>query len=88
VFTIEKADGTVHACKRQSKKFISMYIPIRSYRYTVAMFPLPYKNVLKHRTRENVGGISIVVFNMKCTTECSIGLWPDTGVHWLCFWRF
>jgi hypothetical protein len=35
------------------------YSPIRSYRYTAAMFPLPYKNVLKYRTRQNVGGISI-----------------------------
>jgi hypothetical protein len=43
---------------------------IRSYRYTVAMFPLPYKNVLKYRTRKNVGGISISVFNTKCTREC------------------
>jgi hypothetical protein len=46
------------------------YSPIRSYRYTVAMFPLPYKNVLKYRTRQNVGGISILVFNTKCTREC------------------
>jgi hypothetical protein len=29
-----------------------------SYRYTVAMFPLPYKNVVKYRTRGKVGAIS------------------------------
>jgi hypothetical protein len=44
--------------------------PIRSYPFTVAMFPLPYKNVLKYRTREKVGGISILVFNTKCTRVC------------------
>jgi hypothetical protein len=27
------------------------YSPIRSCRYAVAMFPLPYKNVLRYRTR-------------------------------------
>jgi hypothetical protein len=34
------------------------------------MFPSPYKNVLKCRTRQNVGGISIFAFNTKCTAEC------------------
>jgi hypothetical protein len=42
-----------------------LYSPIRSYGYTVAMFPLPYKNVLRYRMRQNVGGISILVFNTK-----------------------
>jgi hypothetical protein len=42
---------------------------IPSYRYTVAMFPLPIQNVLKYHTRENVGCISIFVFNTKCTRE-------------------
>jgi hypothetical protein len=41
---------------------------IRSYRYTVATFPLPYK--MKYRTRQTVCGISILVFNTKCTREC------------------
>jgi hypothetical protein len=41
----------------------SHHSPIRSYRYTVAMFPLPYTNVLKNHTRQNVGGISILAFN-------------------------
>jgi hypothetical protein len=44
--------------------------PIRSYRYAVAMFPLPFKIVLKYHTREKVGGISILVFNTKCSREC------------------
>jgi hypothetical protein len=39
--------------------------PIRRYRYTDAVFPFPYKNVLKYRTRQNLGGISILVFNTK-----------------------
>jgi hypothetical protein len=43
--------------------------PNRSYRYTVAMFPLSYKNVLRYRTRQNVGGICKLVLNKKCTTE-------------------
>jgi hypothetical protein len=34
------------------------------------MFPLPYKDVLKYRTRQNVGGLSILVLNKKCTREC------------------
>jgi DNA polymerase III epsilon subunit-like protein len=46
--------------------------PIRSYRYTVAMFPLPYKNVLKYPTRQNVGGISILV---------SIQNVPESAAH-------
>jgi hypothetical protein len=46
------------------------HTPIRSYRYTVAMFPLPYKTVLKYRTGQNVGGISILASNTKCTREC------------------
>jgi hypothetical protein len=29
-----------------------------------------HKNVLKYRTRQNVGGISILVFNTKCNKEC------------------
>jgi hypothetical protein len=28
--------------------------------------------VLKYRTRQNVGGISILVFNTKCTSECRL----------------
>jgi hypothetical protein len=59
--------------------------PIQSYRYTVAKFPLPYKNVLKYRTRQNVGGIPILVFNTKCTRECrphfaACGT-PDRAMH-------
>jgi hypothetical protein len=34
------------------------------------MFPFPYKNLVKYPTRQNVGGISILVFNIKCTREC------------------
>jgi hypothetical protein len=30
---------------------------------------LPYKNVLKFRTRQNTGGISICVFNTKIQNE-------------------
>jgi hypothetical protein len=50
----------------------------------VTLFPLPYKYVLKYRTREKVGGDFILVFNTKCTRECRppfaravlrIGLW-------------
>jgi hypothetical protein len=44
--------------------------PIWSYRYTVAMFPLPYKNVLRYRAQQNAGGISILASNTKCTREC------------------
>jgi hypothetical protein len=40
--------------------------PIRSYSYTVAIVPLPYKNVLKHRTQQTDGGISILIFNTFC----------------------
>jgi hypothetical protein len=59
--------------------------PSQSYRYTVAMFPLPYKNVLKYRTRQNVGGISILASNTKCTRECrphfaACGT-PDRAAH-------
>jgi hypothetical protein len=43
-----------------------------SYRYTVAMFPLPYKNVPKYRTRQNVGGISILALNTKI---------PESAAH-------
>jgi hypothetical protein len=61
------------------------YSPIRSYRYTVAMFPLPYKNVLTYRTRQNVGGIPILASNTKCTRECrphfaACGN-PDRAIH-------
>jgi hypothetical protein len=55
---------------QMTTKVCAAHIPILSYRYTVAMFPLPYKNVLKYRTRPNVGGISILVFNQECTREC------------------
>jgi hypothetical protein len=51
-------------------KHKGMSCRIQSYRYTVAMFPLPYKNVLRYRMRQNVGGASILVFNTKCTREC------------------
>jgi hypothetical protein len=44
--------------------------PIRSFRYTVALFPLPYKDVLRYRTRQNVGGISNLASNTKYTREC------------------
>jgi hypothetical protein len=59
--------------------------PIRSYRYTVAVFPLPCKNVLKYHTRQNVGGISILVFYAKCTREsrphfAACGT-PDRAMH-------
>jgi hypothetical protein len=40
-----------------------------SHRYTVAIFPLPDKNVLMYRMREYVGSISILAFNTKCTRE-------------------
>jgi hypothetical protein len=33
--------------------------------------PLPYKNVLRYRTRQNVGGISNLDSNTKCTRECA-----------------
>jgi hypothetical protein len=33
-------------------------------------FRYPYKNVPKYRTREQVGGISILAFNVKCAAEC------------------
>jgi hypothetical protein len=51
--------------------------PIQSYRYTVAMFPLPYKNVLRYRTRPNVGGISILASNAYILPRAvlRIGLW-------------
>jgi hypothetical protein len=63
----------------------SAHSPIRSYRYTVAMFPLPYKYVLRYRTRQNVGGISILASNTKCTRECrphfaACGT-PDRAMH-------
>jgi hypothetical protein len=34
------------------------------------MFPLPYNNALKYRTRETVGGISFLGFSTKCTAVC------------------
>jgi hypothetical protein len=34
------------------------------------MFRLPYKYVLEYRTREKLGGISILGFNTKWTAEC------------------
>jgi hypothetical protein len=54
----------------QSRWKLSSNSPFRSYRYTVAMFTLPYKNALRYRTRQNVGGTSNLVFNTKCTSEC------------------
>jgi hypothetical protein len=50
--------------------FQTRYSPIRSYRNKVSMFPLPCKSALKYRTREKVGGISILVFNTKCIAVC------------------
>jgi hypothetical protein len=46
------------------------YGPIRSYVTRLLCVPLPYKHVLKYRTRKNVCGISILVFNTKCAREC------------------
>jgi hypothetical protein len=59
------------------------YSPIRSCRYTVAMLPFTIQNVLKYRTRQNVGGISMLVFNTKCTRECRphFALWLARVFH-------
>jgi hypothetical protein len=57
---------------RKSPVGVSCHSPIRSYRYTVAMFPLPYKNVPRYNTQQNVGGIFILASNTKCTRECRL----------------
>jgi hypothetical protein len=58
------------------------------------MLPLPYKDVLKYRTQQNVGGIFILVFNAKCTRECrpqfaACGT-PDRAMDRACgrMWRY
>jgi hypothetical protein len=51
----------------------------------LSMFPLPYKKVLRYRTRQNKGGISILASNTKRTRECrphfaACGT-PDRAIH-------
>jgi hypothetical protein len=48
------------------------HIPIRSYRYTVTLFPLPHKKVLKYRTRKKMGGIYFLVFNTNVPPDRAI----------------
>jgi hypothetical protein len=43
------------------------YSPIRSYRYMVAMYPLPYKNVPKVPHGKNLGENTVLAFSTKCT---------------------
>jgi hypothetical protein len=56
-----------NACKSANENACSKHslCSIRSYRYTVAMFPLPYNNVLKYRTRQKCGRHFHLTFQYK-----------------------
>jgi hypothetical protein len=54
------------------KKVCGLHSPIRSYRYTVAMSPLPYNNVPKYRTRQNVGDFQYKMYQRVPLTFCRV----------------